>query len=98
MSCHKRWHAAAALLAPCCVCTLSFRNRSHPWRRASRRSIAWTQPGAAADCDPAYSYSVAVPPGHTMSGMMAVSLTLPGALVASWATNNGAANFGVLLR
>jgi hypothetical protein len=74
---------------------LSFPSRSPP---SPCSDVAWTQPGAAADCDTTWTWTVPVPPGHTMSGMMAVALQLPAALIQSWTANSGAANYGLLLR
>jgi hypothetical protein len=63
---------------------------------ACRRLAAWSQPGGWADCSTVWS--VPVPPGHPQSGYIQVSLPLPASVLLGWVANNGASNYGVLMR
>jgi hypothetical protein len=61
------------------------------------RLVNWTQPGGLADCSsPAWAVNVA--PGHEKSGLFRVSLTIPVSTLLAWIANNGAANYGLLIR
>lgn len=58
----------------------------------------WTQPGAwsTTDCSPAWGMTVAR--GNPSTGLTTVASSLPVANVKAWITNNGAANYGLLLK
>lgn len=58
--------------------------------------ISWTAPGAASDCGA--SWTVDVIPGYEKSGMIQVTVPLPGSVIQGWVTKQGVQNYGVLLR
>lgn len=66
------------------------------WQKTGAGAAAWSQPGGWADCSTAWS--VPVPPGHPQSGYIQVALPLPASVLLGWVANNGASNYGVLMR
>lgn len=60
-------------------------------------SIPWQQPGAWADCSRDVNISFIVP-ANGAYGTVSVTFALDAAKVAGWWANNGAKNYGLLLR
>jgi len=64
--------------------------------RNTRPSVPWAEQGAGGDCDPAFpAFTADVPTGGYAQPAV---LTLPTSLIKGWLTNQGAQNFGLLLR